>query len=118
MKENRGITIVALVITIVIMLILLGVTATIAINGELIDTSKKSNDETRYAQILEEKEMWESEKLATNRFGVETETLEDFVKRLEEEKVLTGEEARQVRENGEISIAGKKIVFNEQKNGN
>ena len=82
MKENKGITIVALVITIVIMLILLGVTVTVVIKGDLIDTAKESNDETRYAQVLEQKEMWESEKLATDRFGAKAETLEEFVEKI------------------------------------
>lgn len=87
MKENKGITIVALVITIVIMLILLGVTVTVVIKGDLIDTAKESNDETRYAQVLEQKEMWESEKLATDRFGAKAETLEEFVERLKKKNI-------------------------------
>lgn len=111
MKENKGITIVALVITIVIMLILLGVTVTVVIKGDLIDTAKESNDETRYAQVLEQKEMWESEKLATDRFGAQAETLENFLVRLEEKGLLTAQEAQQVRENGKVNIAGREIIF-------
>lgn len=111
MKENKGITIVALVITIVIMLILLGVTVTVVIKGDLIDTAKESNDETRYAQVLEQKEMWESEKLATDRFGARAETLEEFVERLKEEKILTEEEGEQILELGFVTIAKKDILF-------
>lgn len=111
MKENKGITIVALVITIVIMLILLGVTVTVVIKGDLIDTAKESNDETRYAQVLEQKEMWESEKLATDRFGAQAETLEEFVERLKEEKILTKEEGEQILELGFVTIAKKDILF-------
>lgn len=111
MKENKGITIVALVITIVIMLILLGVTVTVVIKGDLIDTAKESNDETRYAQVLEQKEMWESEKLATDRFGAKAETLEEFVERLKKEKILTEEEGEQILELGFVTIAKKDILF-------
>ena len=111
MKENKGITIVALVITIVIMLILLGVTVTVVIKGDLIDTAKESNDETRYAQVLEQKEMWESEKLATDRFGAQAETLEEFVVRLKKEKILTEEEGEQILELGFVTIAKKDILF-------
>lgn len=111
MKENKGITIVALVITIVIMLILLGVTVTVVIKGDLIDTAKESNDETRYAQVLEQKEMWESEKLATDRFGAQAETLEEFVERLKKEKILTEEEGEQILELGFVTIAKKDILF-------
>lgn len=111
MKENKGITIVALVITIVIMLILLGVTVTVVIKGDLIDTAKESNDETRYAQVLEQKEMWESEKLATDRFGAKAETLENFLARLKEKGLLTDQEVQQVLESGKVNIAGREIIF-------
>ncbi len=116
MKENKGITIVALVITIVIMLILLGVTVTVVIKGDLIDTAKESNDETRYAQVLEQKEMWESEKLATDRFGAKAETLEEFVERLKKEKILTEEEGKQILELGFVTIAKKDILLDGKRN--
>lgn len=116
MKENKGITIVALVITIVIMLILLGVTVTVVIKGDLIDAAKESNDETRYAQVLEQKEMWESEKLATDRFGAQAETLEEFVERLKKEKILTEEEGKQILELGFVTIAKKDILFDGKRN--
>lgn len=41
MKNNKGITLIALVITIIVMLILVGVTVSAAINGKLFDTAKK-----------------------------------------------------------------------------
>lgn len=116
MKENKGITIVVLVITIVIMLILLGVTVTVVIKGDLIDTAKESNDETRYAQVLEQKEMWESEKLATDRFGAKAETLEEFVERLKKEKILTEEEGKQILELGFVTIAKKDILLDGKRN--
>ena len=40
MKKEKGITLVALVITIVVMLILATVTVTVSINGGLINTTK------------------------------------------------------------------------------
>ena len=115
-NSPKGITIVALVVTIVIMLILVGVTVTIAINGGLIGTAKESNDETRYAQVLEQKEMWESEKLATDRFGAKAETLEEFVERLKKEKILTEEEGKQILELGFVTIAKKDILLDGKRN--
>lgn len=115
-NSPKGITIVALVITIVIMLILLGVTVTVVIKGDLIDTAKESNDETRYAQVLEQKEMWESEKLATDRFGAKAETLEEFVERLKKEKILTEEEGKQILELGFVTIAKKDILLDGKRN--
>ena len=46
MKEQKGITLVALVITIIVMLILVGVSVTIALNGGLFETAKDARDRT------------------------------------------------------------------------
>lgn len=109
-NSPKGITIVALAVTIVIMLILVGVTVTIAINGGLIGTAKDSKEETRYTQVLAEKEMWESEKRSTDRFGIQVETLEEFVNRLKNNKLLTEKEAEQAKQNLKVTIA-KKIIY-------
>ena len=53
MKKEKGITLVALVITIIVMLILLGVTVTGAINGGLIGTSQEAKYKTEISQIKE-----------------------------------------------------------------
>lgn len=46
MKGQKGITLVALVITIIVMLILVGVSITVALNGGLFDTAKDAK--TKY----------------------------------------------------------------------
>lgn len=115
-NSPKGITIVALVVTIVIMLILVSVTVTIAINGGLIGTAKDSKEETRYTQVLAEKEMWEQEERPTERFGIKSETLEDLITRLENEKLLTKKEAEEVRKDGMTTIAKKWLVFGARKN--
>lgn len=115
-NSPKGITIVALLVTIVIMLILVGVTVTIAINGGLIGTAKDSKEETRYTQVLAEKEMWEQEERPTERFGIKSETLEDLITRLENEKLLTKKEAEEVRKDGMTTIAKKWLVFGARKN--
>ncbi|MGN1271163.1 MAG: leucine-rich repeat domain-containing protein [Clostridia bacterium] len=53
MKKEKGITLVALAITIIVMLILLGVTVTGAINGGLIGTSQEAKYKTEISQIKE-----------------------------------------------------------------
>ncbi len=115
-NSPKGITIVALAVTIVIMLILVGVTVTIAINGGLIGTAKDSKEETRYTQVLAEKEMWEQEERPTERFGIKSETLEDLITRLENEKLLTKKEAEEVRKDGMTTNAKKWLVFGARKN--
>lgn len=49
MKNQKGITLVALVITIIVMLILVAVSITIALNGGLFDTTKKAAKDTQNA---------------------------------------------------------------------
>ena len=54
MKEQKGITLIALVITIIVMLILVAVTITMAINGGLFEkageAAKKTNDALSHEQ--------------------------------------------------------------------
>ncbi len=52
--KNRGITLIALIITIIVMLILVGVTISIALNGGLIEKAKEAKTKTERAQKQEE----------------------------------------------------------------
>lgn len=54
MKSQKGITLIALVITIIVMLILVAVTITIAVNGGLFDYAKKAAVETNQAKANEQ----------------------------------------------------------------
>ena len=53
MRGQKGITLVALVITIIVMLILVGVSATVAINGGLFDKAKDGAKNTQEAANAE-----------------------------------------------------------------
>ena len=53
-KKNKGITLIALIITIIVMLILVGVTVTVALNGGLFATAKQATNGTQIAQQNEE----------------------------------------------------------------
>ena len=53
-SDHRGITLVALIITIIIMLVLVGVSITIAIKGGLFDTTKRVAKETEEAKRKEQ----------------------------------------------------------------
>jgi len=54
MKGQKGITLVALVITIIVMLILAGVTISIVVNGGLFDNAATATTETREKAIDEQ----------------------------------------------------------------
>lgn len=57
MKNNRGITLIALIITIIVMLILVGVTVNVALNGGLFSTAKQAASGMQMAQIRERAEV-------------------------------------------------------------
>ncbi len=54
MKDQKGITLVALVITIIVMLILVGVTITIAFNNGLFGKAREARDNTALAVNAEQ----------------------------------------------------------------
>ena len=54
MKKQKGITLIALIITVIVMLILVGVTINVALNGGLFETTKSAVSETEKMAILEE----------------------------------------------------------------
>lgn len=53
MKGEKGITLVALIITIIVMLILVAVTISIALNGGIFDRARSASNETLKAQLKE-----------------------------------------------------------------
>ena len=53
MKGQKGITLVALVITIIVMLILVGVSITVALNGGLFSNAKTAANDTAEARNSE-----------------------------------------------------------------
>lgn len=48
MRKEKGITLIALIITIIVMLILVGVTVSVALNGGLFSTAKEAASKTQY----------------------------------------------------------------------
>lgn len=56
-NKNKGITLIALIITIIVMLILVGVTVNVALNGGLFSTAKRAASGMQMAQIREKAEV-------------------------------------------------------------
>lgn len=54
LKNNKGITLIALIITIIVMLILVLVTINVALNGGLFDTARQATEETEKETIYEQ----------------------------------------------------------------
>ena len=66
MKKENGITLIALIITIIIMLILVGVTINFALNGGIINKAKESTIQTEIAMIKEQLMIKKAEIIADN----------------------------------------------------
>ena len=72
MKDQKGITLVALIITIIVMLILVAVTISVALNGGLFDRARSANRLTKQAQVAEAAALAKSELLAAYYEGTTT----------------------------------------------
>ena len=83
LKSNKAITLIALVVTIVVLLILAGISISlVAGDNGLIKKARDARDETRYASIKEEVELWKADKSLAETTGGSRESLNDFITRL------------------------------------
>lgn len=114
-KSNKGITLIALVITIIILLILASVTiAAISGNNGILTNAAKAKVETRAATIEERINLWKTEKVADEYLEEnQVQSSEQLLDSLEEEGLITEEEKTQLKENGHIVIGDKDISISE-----
>ena len=98
-KENRGITLIALVITIIILLILASVTiAAISGNNGILTNAAKAKVETRAATIEERINLWKTEKVADEYLEEnQAQSSEQLLDSLEEEGLITEEEKNTIK---------------------
>lgn len=117
-EQQKGITLVALVVTIVVLLILAGISinAVLGDNG-LITKAKDAKDATRYATIKDEYDMYKYGKEISKITGTSSsEQFADFLDKLEDQGSITDEDRTQIEEEGKLTISEKyEIIFNESK---
>ena len=119
MKEKignkKGITLIALVITIIVLLILAGVTiATLTGDNGILTQATNAKEETRGGSVEEKKNLWKSEKQLDNYTNEENaKTLEELLDELIGEGLLSETEKQTIlnSEDNSIEIGSKKIVF-------
>ena len=106
MKSDRAITLIALVITIIVLLILAGVSiATLAGDNGILTRANDSKVESRGATVEELKNLWKMEKETDRRTGTKTaKTLEEFVNSLVEQENLTEDERDKILGNEEKGV--------------
>ena len=111
--NNKGITLIALVITIIVLLILAGVSIAM-LTGEngILTQARKADDETRAAAVQEAIDLWKTnkvldEKTNSSTAGTDTELLDS----LEEQKLLTQTERQELETTGQTTIGDRVIEF-------
>ena len=106
--SEKGITLLALVITIIILLILAGISITMLTGKEgLLNKVEKARNTTRGSQVKEQVEMWKMEKdIAKNDDGKLTKSEDEMLKDLEENKLLRSEERKELEEERSVKIGG------------
>ena len=110
---SNGITLIALVITIIVLLILAGVSISL-LTGEngILSQATKAKEETRGASVEEAKDLWKYEQTLDDATNSSTaKTLDELLQELKSQGLLTDEEVATIKETGEITIGSKTIVF-------
>lgn len=115
MKQERGITLIALVITIIILLILAGVTiSTLSGKNGILTQATMAKEETRGASVQEMRDIWKTNKTMDSSVNTSnTETLDALLSKMKEQNLLTQEEIDFIKENEYIEIASRHIDFTE-----
>lgn len=110
-NTQKGITLVALVITIIVMLLLSVVSINIMQNAGIIEKVKLAKEEHRASTIQEQKELFEKEIEISKYEGNTPKTINDLLNKLEEQKLITEEEKNTIIETGRVTIGSKEIIF-------
>lgn len=123
-KENRGITLIALVITVIVLLILAGISiATLTGENGILTKANDAKTETRGASVEEARDLWKINQETDNYTENGTaQTLEELIADLINQNLLTEDEKDQILGNtskgieatGQVTIGSRTIVFKEK----
>ncbi len=103
LKNKKGITLIALVVTIVVLLILAGVSINLILdNNGIIAKAQDAKIETRASQVENEIGLWEQNNFINSEAGQEQEDIDNLLASLISRKLLTEDEID--RERGIITI--------------
>ena len=116
-NKNKGITLLALIITILVMLILAGVTisAIVGDNG-VIKRAERTKDEQKYATLIDHRDLWWNNiKVANLGKNTPVQTLDELVEDLKLNRIITEEEKKEITETGELRFdsINKSVIFYE-----
>ena len=113
-KEKKGITLIALVVTIVVLLILAAVSISM-LGGEngIITQAQNAKEETRGGEVEEERNLWMSEITMAKTTGETVQNMEEKLEELKNKGLLSEEEVNTILadEENSIQIGSKNISF-------
>ena len=118
-KANKAITLIALVVTIVVLLILAGVSISM-LGGEngIIKQAVESKENTRGASAKEEVDLWKTNVKTDNITGSTTaETTDELLNRLKNNGAITEEEATKLKNGETITIGKSEISLDDESSG-
>ena len=113
-KKETGITLIALVITIIILLILAAVTIA-ALSGDngILKNAGNAKIESRAATVEERVKVWQAEEMINQYTNQNEKTFEELLEELREEELITQEEKEIFKEKGHLVIGSKDITTSE-----
>ena len=112
LKKQKGITLIALVVTIVVLLILAGVTISLLLdeNG-IITKSKDARNASRAGAIKEEITLWKADKFAADNGAGSHESMDDFLARLKTRGLISDEDIATIKDTRKLQVGKETIVF-------
>ena len=120
-NTQKGITLIALVVTIIVLLILAGISISMLTgNNGILTQAEDAKEETRGASVEEARDLWKINKEADKQTESETaQTLEELINGLVNQKLLTEDEKDQILGNADkeikatyqVTIGSRTIVF-------
>ena len=112
LKNKKGITLIALVVTIVVLLILAGVTISLLLdeNG-IIAKSKDARNTNRAGAIKEEITVWKADKFAADNGAGSHESMDDFLARLKTRGLISDEDIATIKDTRKLQVGKETIVF-------
>ena len=112
LRNKKGITLIALVVTIVVLLILAGVTISLLLdeNG-IIAKSKDARNANRAGAIKEEITLWKADKFAADNGAGSHESMDDFLARLKTRGLISDEDITTIKDTRKLQVGKETIVF-------
>ena len=112
LKNKNAITLIALVVTIVVLLILAGVSINLLVdeNG-IIQKSKDARNASRAGSIRDEISLWKADKIAADNGTGSHESMDDFLTRLKDRGLISEDDINTIKDTKELVIGKETVRF-------